>query len=309
MCITKRSIEQKQERLGMSKINSDGELMTITRYDKNDDIDVTFEDGTIVKASFVQFKRGNLRNTFNRIGQSTYNTDGLLMTVIEYNKPTDIIVEFQDGYKKKTRYSDFLLGSVRNPYFKSVYGVGYLGDGQYVSSINHKETLQYKTWNHMLRRVYKKYTNKDASYYDCLVCNEWHNFQNFAKWHDENYYTVDNEEIHLDKDFKNKARVYSPENCIFLPRNINMILIKRKSLRGEYPIGCALDKQRNKIRVQLNRYNKIYDLGHFDNKIDAFNAYKQAKEAYIKEVADSYKHKIPEYIYNILINYQVEITD
>jgi hypothetical protein len=48
---------------------------------------------------------------------------------------------------------------------------------------------------------------------------------------------------------------------------------------------------------------------HFKNQIDAFNAYKKVKEEYIKEVAESYKHIIPEKAYYGLINYKVEITD
>ena len=44
---------------------------------------------------------------------------------------------------------------------------------------------------------------------------------------------------------------------------------------------------------------------------DAFYAYKQAKEAHIKEVATQYYKdgKITEKVYNALMNYKVEITD
>ena len=43
--------------------------------------------------------------------------------------------------------------------------------------------------------------------------------------------------------------------------------------------------------------------------IEAFNAYKQAKESFVKEQANKWKGKIGERAYNALMNYKVEITD
>ena len=40
---------------------------------------------------------------------------------------------------------------------------------------------------------------------------------------------------------------------------------------------------------------------------EAFNVYKTIKENYIKEVAN--KYKIPEKLYQALLNYQVEVND
>ena len=42
---------------------------------------------------------------------------------------------------------------------------------------------------------------------------------------------------------------------------------------------------------------------------EAFQAYKQAKEQYIKEVAEEYKDKIPYRLYEAMMNYEVEIDD
>ena len=53
--------------------------------------------------------------------------------------------------------------------------------------------------------------------------------------------------------------------------------------------------------------------GNRDNDIlTAFNWYKESKEQYIKEVADSYKVKYLNFsqkLYDALYNYEVEITD
>ena len=47
----------------------------------------------------------------------------------------------------------------------------------------------------------------------------------------------------------------------------------------------------------------------FKTEIEAFNAYKQAKENYLKELATKWKDKIDTRAYNALMEYQVEITD
>ena len=50
-------------------------------------------------------------------------------------------------------------------------------------------------------------------------------------------------------------------------------------------------------------------LGSYGNTTDAFTAYKVVKEAYIRELADKYCDSITENVYDVLVNYKVEITD
>ena len=50
-------------------------------------------------------------------------------------------------------------------------------------------------------------------------------------------------------------------------------------------------------------------LGYFKTEIEAFNAYKQAKEVFVKEVAEKWKSQIDERAYEALMEYTVEITD
>ena len=50
-------------------------------------------------------------------------------------------------------------------------------------------------------------------------------------------------------------------------------------------------------------------LGYYDNEYDAHLAYKQAKEAYIKELADKYKDMLDPRAYSALQNYVVNIDD
>ena len=162
----------------------------------------------------------------------------------------------------------------------------------------------------MLSRCYRKNRSKLHPYDDVEVCKEWHNFQNFAEWFYNNYYEVNGEDMQLDKDILVKGnKIYSPETCIFVPKNINYLFIKSKSKKGQYPIGVSYDKNRNKYQAGLSMYGKRIALGRFDTLEEAFLTYKKAKEEYIKEVANNYKSLIPEKLYVTMINYSVDIND
>ena len=50
-------------------------------------------------------------------------------------------------------------------------------------------------------------------------------------------------------------------------------------------------------------------LGLYDTKEQAFQSYKYHKERNIKEVADYYKGRIPDKLYQAMYNYIVEIDD
>jgi hypothetical protein len=90
---------------------------------------------------------------------------------------------------------------------------------------------------------------------------------------------------------------------------INSLLISCKATRGDLPIGVV--KNHNGFTAQLKENKKQKYIGYFDTIEEAFNAYKKAKEAYIKEVAQEYydKGEITERVYDALMRYEVEITD
>jgi hypothetical protein len=80
------------------------------------------------------------------------------------------------------------------------------------------------------------------------------------------------------------------------------------------PIGVCERKMVNGYKYVAyvnNSTKKHFHLGTFDTPEESFYAYKVEKEAYIKEVAQSYYNKglVTERVYNALMNYNVEITD
>lgn len=101
----------------------------------------------------------------------------------------------------------------KHPLQPSVWGIGYRGIGNYATT-----HPSYKKWQAMLQRCY----STDCKFYPVYggkgvtVCDEWHNFQNFAAWYDANYV----EGYHLDKD-KGGGMVYSPATCCYISQGDN----------------------------------------------------------------------------------------
>ena len=174
-----------------------------------------------------------------------------------------------------------------------------------------RATIAYNKWKSMLERCYvSKVHAKRPTYICCYVCEEWLTFSNFKKWFDENY----QEDTVLDKDIILKNNhVYSPQTCCFVPTEINALLTNRKNHRGNYPQGVTMQRWNNCTRyyASISKNGKKVKLGCYKTPLEAFFAYKSAKEHYVKELATKYfqEGKITQRVYQALMEYQVEITD
>jgi hypothetical protein len=252
-------------------------------------------------------------NPKDRIGLIGKNKFGSLMEIVEYRSALDIWVKFiENGNLIHTEYKAFRKGEIKNPYDKSVYGVGYLGEGGYKGSINKKRAPQYMTWLSMMSRCYSEvYHKRHSTYIGCTVCEDWHNFQNFAAWYDKNYYEIDGQKMCLDKDILQKGnKEYSPNTCIFVPSKINNLFLKHNLNRGEFPLGVTFTKHENKYIAKCrNSEGKTIRIGGYDTPEKAIFAYKTTKEEIIKQIAVNYKEKIPSELYNVMIGYNVDIND
>ena len=190
----------------------------------------------------------------------------------------------------------------------TVYGVG-INDFNNNVSVNGHHIKSYYHWKSMLARCYDKKLHKARpNYIGCSVCNEWLSFSVFKEWFDKNYV----EGYHLDKDILFKGnKIYSPETCCFVPKEINYLYTKSKATRGEYPIGVCYDKENKKFAAQIRVNNKVKGIGRYSTKKEAFDAYKIAKEAYIKKMAVDYYELglISKIVYNAMLNYKVNIND
>lgn len=192
----------------------------------------------------------------------------------------------------------------------NIYGVGHNSKGEYPTRINGKHTKCYATWHSMMQRCYDpKYQERCTTYIGCTVYEEWHEFQNFARWYGNNYYEIEGQRMALDKDILYKGnKVYSPNTCVFVPHRINTLFIKSNKIRGNLPIGVS--KNGNGYQVGCkNGSGKNISLGYFNTSHEAFLMYKLNKELVIQGIANEYKDKIPTKLYNALMEYEVNEWD
>lgn len=177
---------------------------------------------------------------------------------------------------------------------------------------NSKEEA-YQRWHWMMNRCYSKAIHElQPEYKNCSVCDEWLNYSNFKLWYDEKKDSIKafDEAFEMDKDILIKGNtVYSPETVCFVPKNINSLFINHRNKRGECPLGVYLDKDKKKYRAEMNLMGKIVKLGTFNRKEKAFTTYKGYKEDFIKDMAEQYKEKIPNKVYQAMTNWKIEITD
>ena len=144
-------------------------------------------------------------------------------TVLKYKGWDDVTVRFVDtGYETTTRADKVKIGCIRDPLFPSVYGIGFIGKGKYNSNGGGINKKAYKAWSGMIARCYdRKVQDKYPTYKDCVVCDEWHSYQVFAEWY-ENNYPKDGFNYDLDKDIKFKGnKMYCPVTCLLVTRSDN----------------------------------------------------------------------------------------
>lgn len=244
----------------------------------------------------------------DRTGEVYIFSDGRTMKITEYFNNKNISVMFNDGSIVSNRYYEhFLSGAIKNNNRPIVHGVGYIGNGSYSSKINGKSTKIYSRWKNIMQRCYSvNRQQKQVSYETCTIHKDWHNFQNFARWFEENYI----EGFELDKDILFKGnKIYSIKTCCFVPFEINVLLTNRYVCRGDFPLGVSFYKKNNKFMACLHINSIQKHLGYFYTQEEAFNAYKNAKEENIKNVANKYKNQITIECYNALMDWTIDIND
>lgn len=233
----------------------------------------------------------------------------------EYKSAKCVSVVFTEtGYRKIVKLCHVLSGKIKDKLIPTVVGVGIIGDERVSES--GKLTHKYSIWKSMLVRCYdKKYAEKYTTYEDCSVSESFKYLSKFSLWcnRTEGFLKTDDRgnNFVLDKDILVKGnKVYSEDTCCFVPEEINVIFTKSDKTRGKYPIGVSLNKQGTGYVARTGiGGGKHLRLGTYNSANEAFEAYKQAKEKYIKKMAEKWKGQIDPKVYNALMKYRVEITD
>ena len=243
-------------------------------------------------------------------GDRHLNRSGTWVVVIDYVNSKKVKVKFDDEYAYEDYYvaADIRTGRVRSPYDKTVYGIGFIGEGRHKTSINGVQTFAYKKWSQMFGRCYSE-TERSVLYYsECCVEKIWHNFQNFGDWC-ESQKGFGEDTWHLDKDLISPgSKVYGPDHCCFVPQRVNKILLKREASRTTLPIG--IQKRPDCARYTVQSYdkdsNRLY-LGCFETINEAFSVYKSQRLSVIRDIASEYVGLVDPRVYKTLMEYQIDI--
>jgi hypothetical protein len=118
-----------------------------------------------------------------------------------------------------------------------VFGVG-KNDADYVvhEEINGKRVMCpfYSVWSSMIRRCYSSvFHSKKPTYKNCFVAKEWLTFSTFKNWMRSQKW----EGRELDKDIlKIGNKLYSPDTCVFVTREVNILLVNSHVSSGDLPV-------------------------------------------------------------------------
>lgn len=150
--------------------------------------------------------------------------------VINYISSKHVVVKFENTETiKSVSLRAMRSGSIKDRNYPCIFGVGFIGYGDYKSTSN-----SYLCWRNMIVRCYNKKAIEYKRYGGAgiKVCDDWHCFQTFAKWYEENYPT-DGGNYDLDKDINSIGiKIYSPERCKFVSRSENV----SEALSKEYTL-------------------------------------------------------------------------
>ena len=243
----------------------------------------------------------------NMVGKVFKTNSGTDCVIIEFNHSRDMKIKFLDkfGHEMNTYLPDLRNGKVKNPFAPAVCGVGYLGAGKYKPSVNGVKTLAYVQWHGMIRRGYSdEHKKKNPSCEKSYVCDDWHCFDTYAEW----FYQQKGWDrgFHLDKDIKGDGtQKYSPETCSLVPHEVNTLLNNNSHKDNGLPLGVSVDHWSKDFLSMISKYGKLQRIGVYKTAKEAFHAYKNEREQYIKEVALHWREYLDEDVYDLLYNIEV----
>ena len=148
--------------------------------------------------------------------------------------------------------------------------------------------------------------SKDTPLLQRLLCiGLFKSFENFELWC-EKQFGFNEVGFRLDKDILLKGnKMYSPSTCAFVPYEVNGLFVIQKQNRGKLPVGVSFNTTSSRYVVRMSTNSHCKHLGAYDTAEEAFQAYKQAKEDYIKEVANKWRDRIDPRVYEALMNWEI----
>lgn len=238
----------------------------------------------------------------SKIGQLFASKSYGNFKIIFYESAKRVHIQFlSTGYISIVSTQSIEKGSVRDPYYPSLYGIGYIGEGNY-SSVYYRcgrslYTKAYTSWISRMGACYNPKSNRHHNYKNAEMCKKWHNFQNYAEWYYRQVKLYGSDGC-VDKDLLLLGNtVYSEVTCSYIPNAINCLFVGNK---GSTIKGASYCKSKGKWVAQLqegsfNTKGKrtVTRLGTFNTESEAIAVYIHAKADKIRRECLKYQEKIP----------------
>lgn len=223
--------------------------------------------------------------------------EGYQIIIRDYISKHQVIVEFlHSGVRVTARMKDIKCGCVKYPYHPNRYGF-FLGEGLYKMDgpmkkyVNLWGAMQERTQDPVLQQ-----RTRNWQYVGVKIDYEWYNYQNFVNWIDEYFKSLNPNlynDYQIDKDILQwgiEPKVYGPKTCCLVPSLINITLSAKSTNDNGLPIGVYKKETKNGISYfsSINKYGENNHINKCNSAEEAFQAYKKAKESYIRELADYY---------------------
>lgn len=165
----------------------------------------------------------------------------------------------------------------------------------------------YFTWASMRSRA-----GKFKNYLNVTIAPEWDDFEIFADWCDQQvgFNQIDEKGLYfeLDKDifspFDKKS--YSPETCCFVPKIINLQFMYTGKGHGKLFDGMRFNNFNQTYQVQVSTPEGSKCLGNFYTHLDAFYCLKEHRQRNLSRLANQYREKLDDRVYEYLVSYDPE---
>ena len=261
--------------VGLKGLSTFEEVMTIIAARKAEDIDVEFPDGSIAyNKRYDAFRRGGIKRPTqtaddiflfhknHRMGESKLQECGLVATIIEYEK-TYIIVEFENGKKRRCTYSQFTKGAIYPAKNRNKYDASCIGEKRTLKDGHTIEIIKYDSSKHIVVLIdgtKEKETNykwfQQAIYVD-------------ADSHKENMSESRLNSVKLKRIGETKKQIYTGEKMTIIDYAGNSQVVVQfedgtivNNIRYQFfKKGLVMNPNRpNRSQVSLNEYTILYYL-------------------------------------------------
>jgi len=215
---------------------------------------------------------------------------------------------------------DKLVVAERNSQPRKVYwGIGCLDVDFYIEDRygSNRWIWQYFLWQVLLKHCcnpyFKQGKNSVTIRNQYTICDEWLSFANFLGWiNKEVDYNGNKPDFYLNcQGYRSDCLHYSPETTMLLPKELNEIVYK-SHVKYDINLPTGVRKRGWSKGCYHSGYNCWVAVdgkdtfAAFDTPEEAFLAYKVAKEAQIKAVANQYKDVLKPAVYESLMNWEIE---